>query len=312
MRDRGEFAWIEKIRRRVARGPASRNVALGIGDDAALLRLRAGEQLAVSTDAFVEGVHFRFRNESARTIGRRAVVAALSDLAAMGARPLGCTWSLAAPSELPGGEFSGLSAGVVDEAQRWGAPLVGGNLTRANEVSLHLTALGATGRGKALTRQGVRVGDRILVTGTLGGVALERALAERGQVRVRRVPVPRLSAGRVLARIPALACIDISDGLAADLSHLLSPGLALPLELARVPVPRGFLRRCEREALDPEALALRGGQDYELLFALRGSTPTVKSLERRLSTRVTELGRVEKVRLPATRTSPAPGGWEHF
>jgi thiamine-monophosphate kinase len=313
LRDRGEFAWIERIRRRVARGKVSRDVALGIGDDAALLRLRRGEQVAVSTDAFVEDVHFRFASEAPHTIGRRAVVAALSDLAAMGARPLSCIASLAAPPTLSQARFDGLMAGVVDEAGRYGAPLSGGNLTRAREVSLHLTALGAVAAGRALTRTGVRVGDRVLVTGTLGSSALERARAERGKGRVRRVPEPRLAAGRKLAGVRGVvACIDISDGLEADLAHLLPDGLGLPLDPGVLPLPRGFRARCARAGLDGDALALRGGEDYELLFAIRGARPPAEMLSRRLGVPVTELGRVERVRAPATRRQARPGGWRHF
>ena len=311
--DRSEFAWIERIRRRVARAKPSRNVALGIGDDAALLRLRPGEQVVVSTDAFVEDVHFRFDNEAPRTIGRRAVVAALSDLAAMGARPLGCIGSVAAPPSLSQARFDGLMGGVVDEAQRLGAPLVGGNLTRARELSLHVTALGAVAVGQALTRTGTRAGDRVFVTGVLGIAALERALAERGDGRVRWVPEPRLGPGRKLALLSAtVACLDVSDGLESDLAHLLPDGLALPLDPARLPLPRGYRTRCARLGLDPDTLALTGGEDYELLFVIRGPRPTPEALSRRLGLPVTELGRIERARGPATRTQARPGGWRHF
>ncbi len=149
LRDLGEFGLIDRIARAAARrGGSGTAVALGIGDDAALLRLRAGEELAVSTDACFEGVHFRLANESARTIGRRALVANLSDLAAMGARPLGCVLALAAPSGLSVRTADALVAGLLDEAVRYACPLVGGNLSRARELSLTLTVLGAVARGQ--------------------------------------------------------------------------------------------------------------------------------------------------------------------
>ncbi|MDX1648822.1 MAG: thiamine-phosphate kinase, partial [Myxococcota bacterium] len=204
--DVGEFGLIDRVARLAARGPRSRAVVLGIGDDAALLRARAREDVAVTTDAFVEGVHFRLDQETPRTAGRRALVANLSDLAAMGARPLGFTCALAAPSGTPLRRVLALARGLVDEALRHDCPWVGGNVTRAGELSLAIAALGAVPRGAALRRDGARPGDRILVTGSLGGAALARA---RG--RVRRVPEPRLRAGRAL-RGRATACIDLSDG----------------------------------------------------------------------------------------------------
>ena len=238
IRDVGEFALIDRIERAVRRSGSQRGVVLGIGDDAALLRLRAGEDLAVSTDAVVEDVHFRFANESPRAIGRRALAAALSDLAAMGARPLGVVAALAAPPSLPLARAEGITRGLVDAARRWDAPLVGGNLARAKQTALTLTVLGAVRRGRALTRSGARPGDRILVTGTLGGTALAVARAARGG-RMRGAPEPRLAAGLALARLRgAGACIDVSDGLVADLGHLLRASrVGAVIDPTRVPRP---------------------------------------------------------------------------
>jgi thiamine-monophosphate kinase len=307
--DLSEFDLIARIARRV-RGRRAGAVALGIGDDAALLRVRAGEQVAVSTDAFVEDVHFRFANEDPRTIGRRALAAALSDLAAMGARPLGCVVALAAPPELPLRRFDGIAAGIVAEAVRHRAPVCGGNLTRARETHLCVTVIGAVKSGRAMTRSGTRAGDRVLVTGSLGGAALERARAERGLARVRHVPEPRLAAGRRLAGLPGLvACIDISDGLLADLGHLLGRRLRLPLDPARLPLARGLVAGAARVGLDGPELAASGGGDYELLFTVRGPRPSAAALARRLGVPVAELGRV--IRGAAPRAAGA-GGWRHF
>src|SRR5262245_27325190 len=118
-------------------------VVLGIGDDAALLRPRRGEDIVVTADALVEGVHFRFATQAPLAIGRRALVANLSDLAAMGARPLGCLLALAAPPHLPVPTFDAILAGILDEAAHHGCPLVGGNVARARAVSLAITAAGA-------------------------------------------------------------------------------------------------------------------------------------------------------------------------
>lgn len=309
LRDLGEFGLIARIERAARRrGPA---VVLGIGDDAALLRPRPGEDVAVSTDALVEDVHFRFATESPRNAGRRALAAALSDLAAMGARPLGFTCALAAPPRLAVRVADGLVAGLLAEAARHGCPLVGGNLSRAREVSVTLTVVGAVARGRALTRAGARAGDRLCVTGVLGVMALVVARAERGLGRVQRVPVPRLAAGRALAGLPGIGgCIDLSDGLEADAGQLLrGTGLAAEIEPARLPRPRGFDAACARLGLDPLRLALSGGEDYELLFSVRRDGPSPERLTRRLGVPVAEVGRVVPRRRARARSA---AGWRHF
>ena len=313
LRDLGEFKLIERIARAAARAGAGRSVVLGIGDDAALLRARAGEDFVVTTDAFVEDVHFRWRSEAPRSVGRRALVANLSDLAAMGARPLGFTFALAAPGTLPVRRLDGVLAGLLHEGRAHGCPLVGGNVTRARETSLSITALGAVARGRALRRDAARAGDRLFVTGTLGGAALAVARAERGRGRQRRVATPRLAAGRALARVAAVgACIDVSDGLAADLAHLLRDRLRAELDPSRLPRPRGFDAACAREGLDPEALLLGGGEDYELLFSLRPAGPGQAALARRLGVAVTEIGRLRGRARGRSGRGVEPTGWRHF
>ena len=142
--DLGEFALIERIKRATARrGGAGKAVALGMGDDAALLRLRRGELLAVSTDAAVCDVHFRLQSEAPSSIGLRMLAAALSDLAAMGARPLGVVIALAAPPTTPVAWVDQWLRGLLRGAERWQAPLVGGNLTRARDLSFTTTVHGA-------------------------------------------------------------------------------------------------------------------------------------------------------------------------
>jgi thiamine-monophosphate kinase len=308
LRDLGEFGLIDRIARAAARLPGARHVLLGIGDDAAVLRPRSGQDLVVSTDAYVEDVHFRWRNQSPRTIGRRALVANLSDLAAMGARPLGFTLALAAPGALEVRRIDGIAAGLLHEARAHACPWLGGNVSRARETSLAVTVLGSVARGRALTRAGARPGDRLFVTGTLGGAALDVARGERRGGRVRRVATPRLAAGHRLARLPGVgACIDISDGLEADLAHLLGDRLHVDLDPGRVPRPRGFAAACLRAGVEPESLLLGGGEDYELLFTLRPGGLSAGALQRRLGVPVTELGRVERGPGSARRSL----GWRH-
>jgi thiamine-monophosphate kinase len=311
LRDLGEFALIERIERLARRAGATRGraVVLGIGDDAALLRLAAGEDLAVSTDALVEGVHFRWRDEAPASIGRRAMTAALSDLAAMGARPLGVVVALAAPPRLAVARVDGLVRGLAGAARRHRAPLVGGNLTRGERTAITLTALGAVRRGRALRRSAARAGDRILVTGALGGAALARAVRRPSPAR------PRLEAGRILAGLSGIgACIDVSDGLAADLGHLLrASGVGAEIDAGCIPTPRGFASACARARLDPLRLTLAGGEDYELLFTVRSRGPSEATLRRRLGLAVREIGCITARRgLRGLSRQAGGGGWAHF
>jgi thiamine-monophosphate kinase len=315
----GEFALIARIERalRRARATVGASVALGIGDDAALLRVRPGEQVAVSTDALVESVHFRWETEPADAIGRRAMTAALSDLAAMGARPLGVVVALAAPPGLALARVDGLVRGLGAVARCCGAPLVGGNLTRARDTALALTAIGAVRAGRALRRDAARAGDRVFVTGTLGGAALAVARAARRTRRRaarRGEPEPRLAAGRALAVLQgAGACIDLSDGLLADLGHVLAAScVGATLEPDQVPRPPGFARACAALGLDPERLALTGGEDYELCFTVRRGGPGAEALGRRLGVAVTEIGRIDARRGLRGVTGRGGTGWRHF
>jgi thiamine-monophosphate kinase len=311
--DIGEFGLIDRIQalaRRAFAGVSQPTVVLGIGDDAALLRARADEDVVVTTDALVEGVHFDFAHEVARVAGRRALAANLSDLAAMGARPLGFVVAMAAPPSTPVAAALGMARGMLDLAVRFECPLVGGNLARASEISVAITAIGAVKRGRALLRSGARVGDGVFVTGTLGGAALARA---RG--RVRRAAEPRIAAGRALARLRgAGACIDISDGLAADLAHVCRASrVRARIEPARVPTPRGFASACQRVGCEPLALALAGGEDYELLFTARGPGANARALAHSLGLRVAEIGRIE-AGAPRVLGLPPLGapGFRHF
>ena len=308
----GEFGLIARVARRAARAmPHPPGVLLGIGDDAALLRVRRGEDLAVTTDAVVEDVHFRWRTTPARLVGARALVAAASDLAAMGARPLAALLSLAAPPGLDLAKLEACIAGLVAEATRQGLPLVGGNVARGTRTSLTLAIVGAVARGRALRRDRARPGDRVFVTGVFGASALDLARSEKGRAKSRHLPAPRLAAGRALARLSTVgACIDVSDGLQADLGHVLeASGVGAEIDPARVPVPPGFARACARLGRDPRSLALAGGEDYELLFTVRSRGPASAALSRRLGLPVTEIGRI--VRGRGLRGLPEQG-FRHF
>ena len=309
----GEFGLIDRIRGRAGSRRAS-GVVIGIGDDAAVLRARGGEDVVLSTDACVEGVHFDWSIQTARAVGRRALVANLSDLAAMGARPLGFTCAMSAPPSLPLRRFDDLLGGMLEEASAHGCPLVGGNLTRSRQLQISIAVVGAVRRGHALRRDALRPGDRLFVTGDLGRGVLDRLRAQAGRRRARHVPAPRIEAGRALARMRACrVCIDISDGLAGDALHLAeASGVGLEIDASRLPLPRGYARACAALGRDPVALAASGGEDYELLFALRPGAPGASeaALARRLGVTVTEIG--SATRTPGLRGLPVEAGWRHW
>jgi len=317
LRQLGEFSLIARIAARAKKLETAEIVA-GIGDDGAVVRPRAGEDLVVSTDTLVENVHFRFGNQAPATIGRRALLVNLSDLAAMGARPIGFTLALSAPPSLRVARMDGVLTGLLREARAYGCPLIGGNLSGATETSLAVTVLGAVPRGRALMREGARPGDKIYVTGTLGGAGLALARSRARGAKLRHLPTPRLEAGRRLARMKTRgACIDLSDGLASDLHHVLeASGVGAVIDVAKIPLPRGFSAACARQRLEPLQLALRAGEDYELLFTLRASTAasaSEHSLSERLGVRVTQVGEITASRglagLPGTARQR---GFRHF
>lgn len=311
--DLGENELIARIARRAGRAPGGRWL-LGIGDDAALLRGRAGEELVFSTDTLVEDVHFRFAREGPRVIGRRAIAVNLSDLAAMGAAPVGVLLGLCAPASMPVRDFDALIAGVLYEARRFACPLVGGNLSRANACSLAVTVIGRVEAGRALRRTGLDAGDVLFVTGVLGLAALRRLEADRRKGPLRRVPEPRLEAGLRLARMrQTKACIDLSDGLASDLDQLLRAShVAAEIEADALPAAPGFTRACRRLGIDPLELQAAGGEDYELLFALEPGSlaDDPEALSRRLGVRVTRIGRVVAGR--GIRGLPVQPARHHF
>lgn len=319
--DLGEFDLIARIRARAASlSPTrrSREIVLGIGDDAAILRPRTGEDLVVTTDALVENTHFRWADQSARAIGRKALIVNLSDIAAMGARPVACTLALTASPALPIAHFDGFIRGFLEEALRHACPLVGGNISRSHEMQASVTVMGASRRGRALTRDGARPGDRLFVTGSLGGAALALVRAEHEGVRIRQLPEPRLAAGQGLARMRGVgACIDISDGLVADLGHLLTAsGVGAEIDPSRVPRPRGLNAACERLGFDPDPICLQGGEDYELLFSMRATgspRATSANLTRRLGVAVHEIGGVVAgAGITGIPHLAGQGGWRHF
>ena len=261
----------ELIRRHFARAAKPRgDVSLGIGDDAALLKVPAGQELAVSTDSLISGVHFP-ADLPADAVGHRALAANLSDLAAMGAAPAWVLMALTLP-EADERWLEEFSRGFFALADIHGIALVGGNMARG-PLNVTLTVHGLVEQGTALTRAGAQVGDLVYVTGHPGDAAAGLQLLQAGSadlqhpcVRRFAYPEPRLAAGSALRGV-ASAAIDVSDGLLADLGHLLEArGFGAKLSLERLPVSPELLSLQGQE--EAWHLALTGGDDYELCFTV--------------------------------------------
>jgi len=312
LRDVGEHGWIARLLGTVPRGP---RVVVGPGDDAAAIRPPRGA-LLLTTDTLVEGSHFQAGWEPPARLGRRAFRINLSDVAAMGGRPLAALVAIEAPPDLPVAILDGLMRGVIADARTHGVDVVGGNLAAAPRLAVTLTLVGVASR-RPVTRTGARPGDDVWVTGTVGGggAAVRALLAGH---RTRRPPVPvRLEASRLLAPV-AHAMIDVSDGLMQDLGHICrASGVAAAVDAGRVPVAAAC-----RRALGVEAVpfAVTAGEDYELL--LTASPRQRARLERiapRLGCALSRIGRIEAGR-PAVRLLDAGGrvlplrraGFDHF
>ncbi len=302
---------------------------VGPGDDTAVIPRGAGATL-FTTDCLVEGVHFRRSTTGAADLGYRAVAVNVSDVAAMGGRPLAFTVSLALPRETPEDWVRDLHAGMREAGEQFGCPLVGGDTVSGPLVFLSVALLGESPAGGPLLRSGARAGDDLFVTGTLGDSAaglllLESGAADAGAfaptlVARHRRPSPRLALAGRLADGLATAMIDVSDGLLQDLSHLLAAS-AVGATLWREQLPLSGALQAAAPALerDPAELALGGGEDYELLFtAPPGRRTAVFQAAAREASPLARIGTVEAA--PGTRLTaggepvplPARGGFDHF
>ncbi len=299
-------------------------VVLGIGDDAAILDVPEGQQLVVSTDTFNHGVHFP-EGTAACDIGYKSMAASLSDVAAMGAEPLAANLSLSMPD--PGEEWlAGFARGFFESADQFQVQLMGGDTTRG-PLSISVTIFATVPADKALRRSGANAGDLIYVTGTLGdsGAAL---LALQGELKLTQPqrnalvgrlnrPIPRVETG-MLIRDYASACIDISDGLTADLGHILEQsGVAATLYVEQIPLSEK-LKGCF-DAAGGWTVPLNSGDDYELCFTvpggnqgelqglLAGKQPAVRCIG------MAEAGNNLKLMMPdGTIKIIEPAGYDHF
>lgn len=316
-----EFSLIYKHFRPLA-GPG----ALALGDDAAVLAPPPGRDLVIAADAMVAGVHF-LPDDPPDLVARKLLRTNLSDLAAMGAAPLGYLLTVSVPRDTPDAWFAGFAAGLAHDQAEFGLQVLGGDTTSTTgPVSLSLTILGTVAPGTALRRTGARPGDGIWVTGTIGDGALGLLAATArlpdptGFLAGRyRLPQPRIALGLRLAGI-ASAAMDVSDGLVQDLGHLCrGANLAAAIASAEVPLsPAARAAVAQDPALLPRCLT--GGDDYELLLAVPEShAPALLAAAQATATPVTRIGHFTPGTPEATvldaQGQPIPlptGGWSHF
>lgn len=324
----GERALIDLIRSRVPPPPPW--VALGIGDDAAVVLPEPRSLDVFTTDALVDGVHFDRAFTPPEAIGHRALAVNLSDLAAMGARPRIALLSLILPADLLLSDLTAMIDGLLALAARHNVALVGGNITRTpGPLCVDITAVGSVHPRKFLQRSGARPGDEVWVSGQVGSAAAGLAWLASGGVTADAMtacaeaylrPEPRLRLGHLLARNRAAsACVDLSDGLADGLHRLADASDAgVVVDSQAFPITADARRWFVSHEADPVMAALQGGDDYELLFTVgarqRSRFRSVRQTLGELA--LTRIGRVTASRTVRLKTAwgevPVPAGYEHF
>ncbi|MDH4261166.1 MAG: thiamine-phosphate kinase [Gammaproteobacteria bacterium] len=332
-----EFPLIRQLQHRHER--RSPLIRKGIGDDAAVVSIPTGNWAILTTDLLTEGVHFDLRTASPASVGYRATMANLSDLAAMGAIPRFLLISLAIPPAISRVDIHALYRGLMSACDQHDVRLIGGDTSSSRQgLFLSITLLGTTPKGRALFRRGARVGDGIYVTGTLGdslaGLQLltSRTSSRQGTTLKRidcnylidrhRHPTARVKEGLWLNRSQlATSAIDISDGLSGDLRHVCEASrIGADIELSRLPVSPACWAYADKQQVDPCALALAGGEDYELLFTV--APHNEQKLERQARARrflVTRIGTIRPRRFglqalasDGTRTPLPITSYRHF
>lgn len=323
-----ENELISRIDRAVGRGVrASREVRLGIGDDAALLLPRASHELTLTCDWFLEGSHFLRDKHPPDSVGWKCLTRALSDVAAMGGKPRCFLLSLAIPASHTGRWLDKFLSGLRRASRRFGCALGGGDTTHRKEILINVTIVGEIKTGPAVLRSGARPGDYIYVSGNLGEAELGLQILRRSRgpansknplLKKHLYPEPRLAMGQWLAKERlASAMMDLSDGLSSDLPRLCAAsGVGARLESAKIP-GIGNSDAARKLGSDPLHLALNGGDDYELLFTV--PPQNAKSMPNTFQgVKLTPVGTItQKAKLVVCEEngrerSLAEGGWDPF
>ena len=337
---KSEFDFINSLRRRTASADSDRSSLItGIGDDAAVFRNTAGKETVITTDLLVEDIDFRRTTTPPYLLGHKALAVSLSDIAAMGARPLWSLISIGVPEDIWETDFvERLYDGLLDLANRYGVKLIGGDTSRTTEkLVIDSIVIGESAAGMSVKRAGAQAGDQIFVTGSLGAAAAGLRLIERGahlaeqnladedsqkldHVLLRQLrPDPRVGWGIVLGEEQlATAMIDLSDGLSSDLNRLCEASdVGALIDSSSLPVDQHVIELCGRRALDPLQLALHGGEDFELLFTVNSGNAA--RLPRRVDgVDIKRIGTIQSASAGVNITEGSrtwelkPGGWKHF
>ena len=302
------------------------SISAGIGDDCAVLRLPPGQESLVTTDFSLEGIHFRRDWHPPESVGHRCLARGLSDIAAMGGEPVAAFLSLALPRDLPQAWLRRFLRGLITLARKFGVTLAGGDTSESPAgILADIVVIGTAPNGKSVLRSGAKPGDRIFVSGELGGSAAAVARLQAGEkTRLRRklnprdyprhfYPEPRIAIGRVLREKGlASAMVDTSDGLSTDLAHLCEES-GVGAEIDAALIPRARVGGPAREVdLD---LALHGGEDYELLFT---ACPSKRVPKKIAGVPLAQIGNITRLRKMILRDGAGvarelePKGWEHF
>ena len=325
----GEFGLIDLLAKMVRDKGVDRLgpglPVIGIGDDAAAWRGDASIQLA-TVDTMVQDVHFTTETITWPELGWKSLAINLSDIAAMGGLPAYALVALALPAETPVDAVTHIYDGLIDCARQFKLALVGGNISRAPQISITITVLGSSPENKILRRDKAKPGDAIAVTGFLGSAGGGREmLMKKLKLKPKATkylrgaflkPVPRVAAGRALVERGIAAAIDVSDGLLADLRHICEASrVGARIDISRLPIHEALHDSFGEKAVE---LALAGGEDYELLFT--GGVKKIDLLKSDLSCPVTvigeitagELGRIDLISADGKPVKPKKSGWSHF
>lgn len=251
----------------------------GVGDDCSVVTGHGGRDYLITTDALFEGVHFRPDWISPKTLGRKALAVNISDISAMGGRPLYYLVSIGVPDKFPVKDIEALFDGMKATASAYRMHIIGGDTCGSKKgLLISITAIGEVEHAKCLYRKGAAPGDVVYVTGTFGGSALGLSCLEKGlrgiemreYIRRHDEPTPRVATGLWLASSSCVSSmIDVSDGLAGDLGHIAeTSGVGIKVHADAIPLPEGFIQAAASCQKDPHALALTGGEDYELAFTV--------------------------------------------
>ena len=334
---RSEFDFINALRQRVP--STSQSLIAGIGDDAAVVRNTAGKDTVITADLLVEDIDFRRTTTPPFLLGHKALAVSLSDIAAMGSRPVWSVVCVGVPEDIWQTDFvDRLYDGLLQLANRYGVQLIGGDTSRTTEnIVIDSIVVGECAAGTSVLRKGASAGDQIFVTGSLGGAAAGLRLIERGahlaeqnladedsqkldHILLRQLrPDPRVGWGIVLGEEHiATSMIDLSDGLSSDLNNLCTAsGVGALIDSSLLPIDETVIELCGRRALDPLQLALHGGEDFELLFTVKPAD--VARLPRRVDgVGIKRIGEItsasEGIRISegARIWELQPGGWKHF